>query len=301
MLDIHHLKIFLAVWQEKGFSGASKTIYLTQPTVSGHIKALEETLGTRLFDRTGKAVLPTKAGELLYPYARRIIQLVTEAEEVMGTFVKGESGQLRIGGSNIPGQYILPGLIGRFNTTKKDINIVLRVSDTAGIVEMVTSGEIELGMAGAIVDQSELTFEPCMDDQMVLILPKGHRLCNVDEVDFNDVLAEPFITREKGSGSRLTAEKALMSAGWPSFDKLNIVAEMGSTEAMRQAIKAGLGLAIISRRAVEDEIRTGIFHAVRIKGVDLRRKFYLLWRKDRTLSPLALAFRGFIISFLNQE
>jgi DNA-binding transcriptional LysR family regulator len=294
MLDIHHLRIFLAVWREKGFSGASRIIYLTQPTVSGHIKALEEALKTRLFDRTGKEVLPTKAGEVLYPYAKRILQLVVEAEEAIDTFVKGENGQLRIGGSNIPGQYILPGLIGRFRAAKKDISIVLRISDTAGIAGMVASGEIELGMAGAILDQPNLTFKPCMDDQMVLVLPKGHRLCGADEVDFSEVLSEPFITREKGSGSRLTAEKALMSAGWPCFDRLNIVAEVGSTEAMRQAIKAGLGLAIISRQAVEDDIRAGLFHAAKIKGVDLRRKFYLLWRKNRTLSPLALAFSSFI-------
>ncbi|MGQ9744811.1 MAG: LysR substrate-binding domain-containing protein [Dissulfurimicrobium sp.] len=133
--------------------------------------------------------------------------------------------------------------------------------------------EIELGMTGAILDQPNLTFKPCMDDQMVLVLPKGHRLGDADEVDFSEVLSDPFIIREKGSGSRLTAERALVSA---CFDRLNIVTEVGSTEAMRQAIKAGLGLAIISRHAVEDDIRAGLFHAARIKGVDLRRKFYLL-------------------------
>ncbi|MGQ9811954.1 MAG: LysR substrate-binding domain-containing protein [Dissulfurimicrobium sp.] len=129
--------------------------------------------------------------------------------------------------------------------------------------------EIELGMTGAILDQPNLTFKPCMDDQMVLVLPKGHRLGDADEVDFSEVLSDPFIIREKGSGSKLTAERALVSA---CFDRLNIVTEVGSTEAMRQAIK----LAIISRHAVEDDIRAGLFHAARIKGVDLRRKFYLL-------------------------
>ncbi|MGQ9498795.1 MAG: LysR substrate-binding domain-containing protein [Dissulfurimicrobium sp.] len=129
--------------------------------------------------------------------------------------------------------------------------------------------EIELGMTGAILDQPNLTFKPCMDDQMVLVLPKGHRLGDADEVDFSEVLSDPFIIREKGSGSRLTAERALVSA---CFDRLNIVTEVGSTEAMRQAIK----LAIISRHAVEDDIRAGLFHTARIKGVDLRRKFYLL-------------------------
>ncbi|MGC8735305.1 MAG: selenium metabolism-associated LysR family transcriptional regulator [Dissulfurimicrobium sp.] len=296
MLDIHQLRIFLAVWQEKGFSGASRAVYLTQPTVSGHIKALEEALNTKLFDRTGKEVLPTKAGEALYPYAKQILHLVAEAEEAMSAFVKGESGRLRIGGSNIPGQYLLPDLIGRFKTSRKDVNIVLRISDTAGIIDMVASGEIELGIAGACLERPELIFEPCMDDQMVLIVPKGHRLDGLSEIDLNDVLYEPFIVREKGSGSRLAAERALTSAGWPCFDRLNIVAEIGSTEAVRQAIKAGLGLAIISRKAVEEEIRTGIFHAASLKGVDLRRRFYLLWRKDRTLSPLALAFIDLIKS-----
>lgn len=294
MIDINQLKIFVAVWQQKGFSKASKSVYLTQPTVSGHIKSLEDALGTRLFDRSGKEVSPTKAGEALYPYARKILQMIAEAEEAMHTFLGGEKGYLRTGGSNIPGQYILPSVIGRFKKFRKGINIILRIDDTAGIAEMVASGELEIGMVGAILDRPDLVFKPCLDDQMVLIFPRGHGLDGVSMIDFRDILSEPFVTREKGSGSRLVAERALMAAGWPGFDKLNVAAEIGSTEALRQAVKAGLGLAIISKHAVEDDLRSGLLSAASIKGVDLNRKFYLVWRKNKTLSPIALSFSKFI-------
>ena len=294
MLDLNQLRIFMAVWQQKGFSKASKAIHLTQPTISGHIKSLEEALGTKLFDRLGKEVTPTKAGEILYPYARKMFYMALEAEEAIKAFLGGTKGHLRIGGSNIPGQYLLPSLIGRFKGSGKGIDIILSISDTAGIADMVSSGEIELGMVGAAIDRANLVFEPCLDDQMVLIFPKGHRLDGLREVDFKDILSWSFVVREHGSGSRLFAEKALMAAGWPGFGKLNVTAEMGSTEAIRQAVKAGLGLAIISKRAVEDDIKNGSLAAAAIKGVELKRNFYLVWRRNKTLSPVALDFKKFL-------
>ncbi|MCD6200021.1 MAG: LysR family transcriptional regulator [Deltaproteobacteria bacterium] len=296
MLDIRQLQIFLAVWENRSFSRAAHDVYLTQPTVSGHIRALEETLGVRLFDRSGKDVTPTKAGEVLYPFARQILRLNLQAEREIVMFLGQEKGSLDLGGSNIPGQYILPGVIGRFKAERPNIKVILRISDTAAIVAAVANGELELGMVGAVVQKKGLSFEPCLHDDMVLIVSPGHRLADCRQASIDDLASEPFVLREKGSGTRLATEHAMQAAGNLQFSDLQIVAEMGSTEAIRQAVKAGLGCSIISRRAVTDDLEHGLLFAPVLEGVQLSRQFYLIWHNQRTLSPLAHAFRSFLLS-----
>jgi len=295
MIEIRQFQVFLAVWENRSFSRAAQEVHLTQPTVSGHIRVLEETLGVRLFDRSGKEVIPTKAGEVLYPFARQILRLNLQAEREIAKFLGQEKGSLDLGGSNIPGQYILPGLIGRFKAERPNIRVILRISDTAAIVAAVANGELELGMVGAVVQKKGLSFEPCFDDDMVLIVPPGHRLADCRQVSLDDLASEPFVLREKGSGTRLASERALQAAGNLQLSDLQIVAEMGSTEAIRQAVRAGLGCSIVSRRAVEDDLEHGLLHAPVLEGVQLSRQFYLIWHNQRTLSPLAHAFRSFLL------
>jgi DNA-binding transcriptional LysR family regulator len=296
MIETRQLQVFLAVWENRSFSRAAHEVHLTQPTVSGHIRVLEETLGVRLFDRSGKEVIPTKAGEVLYPFARQILRLNLQAERGIAMFLGQEKGSLDLGGSNIPGQYILPGVIGRFKAARPNIKVILRISDTAAIVAAVGDGELELGMVGAVVQKKGLSFEPCFHDDMVLIVPPGHRLADCKKASIDDLASEPFVLREKGSGTRLASERALQAAGNLQLSDLQIVAEMGSTEAIRQAVKAGLGCSIVSRRAVKDDLEHGLLHAPVLEGVQLSRQFYLIWHNQRTLSPLALAFRSFLLS-----
>jgi DNA-binding transcriptional LysR family regulator len=295
MIEIRQIQVFLAVWENRSFSRAAQEVHLTQPTVSGHIRVLEEILSVRLFDRGGKEVTPTKAGEVLYPFARQILRLNLQAERGIAMFLGQEKGSLDLGGSNIPGQYILPGVIGRFKADRPNIKVILRISDTAAIVAAVANGELELGMVGAIVQKKGLSFEPCFHDDMVLIVPPGHRLADCKKASIDDLASEPFVLREKGSGTRLASERALQAAGNLQISDLQIVAEMGSTEAIRQAVRAGLGCAIVSRRAVKDDLEHGLLYTPVLEGVQLSRQFYLIWHNQRTLSPLAYAFRSFLL------
>ncbi|MGB9497023.1 MAG: selenium metabolism-associated LysR family transcriptional regulator [Dissulfuribacterales bacterium] len=295
MMEIRQLQVFLAVWENRSFSRAAHEVHLTQPTVSGHIQVLEENLGVRLFDRSGREVTPTKAGELLYPFVRQILRLNLQAEREIAKFLGQEKGSLDLGGSNIPGQYILPGLIGRFKAGRPNIRVMLRISDTAAIAAAVASGELEMGMVGAVVREKGLSFEPCFHDEMVLIVPQGHRLADCGKASIDDLASEPFVLREKGSGTRLAMERALQAAGNLQLSDLQIVAEMGSTEAIRQAVRAGLGCSIVSRLAVRDDLEHGLLHAPVLEGVQLSRKFYLIRHNQRSLSPLALAFRNFLL------
>ncbi len=293
-VDIRQLQVFMAVWETGSFSHAAQRVHLTQPTVSGHIRSLEDQVGTRLFDRNGRDVTPTKAGELLYPYARQILRLQTQATREISLFLGKEKGSLEIGGSNIPGQYILPVLVGHFKKNHPDIQLMLRIGDTASITAAVASGELELGIVGAVLQRKALSFKACFEDEMVLVVPPGHPLARKQEIPLADLKDEPFIVRERGSGTRFATECALEATGELGLHGLKIIAEMGSTEAIRQAVKAGLGCAIVSRRAVEDDLEHGLLFSPALKGVDLHRQFYLVWHHKRTLSPLAQAFMEFI-------
>lgn len=296
MMDLHRLRIFLAVYENRGFSEAARKVYLTQPTVSAHIKELEDALGAPLFDRLGREVEATELARVLFSYAKRLVDLATEAEEAVSSFVSGEKGTLRLGGSTIPGQYILPRLIGAFKKTNPHVRIVLQIGDTRSVAEQVLSGSIELGMIGAVIDQPELVHEPCFDDAIILAVPSFHGLADRQRIFISEIMGEPLVIREPGSGTRMVAEAALRKAGYSGFDAFSVVCEMGSTEAIRQAVKAGVGCGIISRRAVEEDVAKGDLAAITLEDVDLSRKFHLVTRKGRTLSPLAVRFRDFVFS-----
>ncbi len=295
MLETRHLQVFMAIWESHSFSKAADKIYLAQPTVSGHIKTLETILGTELFNRSARDVSPTKAGELFYPYARRILNLMSQAEQEMDLFTGREKGTLEIGGSNIPGEYILPPAIGQFKKGRPDIKLTLKIGDTREIVTAVGDGQLELGMVGAVIERPDIIFEACLVDDLLLVTPPDSPLAGKEQVKMAELSNCPFIMRERGSGTRKTIEKAMERAGeLQQTYNLTIIAEMGSTEAIRQAVKAGVGCSIISRLAVQKDVELGLMSASSIPQLDLKRQFYLILPKQRRISPLAEEFRQFI-------
>ena len=296
-MDIRQLQIFVAVLEAKSFSRAAKRVFLTQPTVSGHIRALEESLDLRLFDRSGKTVSPTAAGETLYPRALEILKLVDQVRDEMNVFKGGDSGFVRLGGSNIPGQYILPRLLGEFKEERPNVQVSLKIGDTASVIDMVLYREIDLGMVGGMIPNRHLSFDPCFDDELVLITHQDHELCKRDEVLPEELVNYPFIVREEGSGTRMAAERAFKEAGIGGFNGFKVIAEMGSTEAVKQAVKGGVGLAIVSRRSVEDDLAAGVISVSRVTGADLKRKFYLVWDRRRTPSPTVDALKAFLLDY----
>ncbi|MBN2332876.1 MAG: LysR family transcriptional regulator [Deltaproteobacteria bacterium] len=291
MLETRHLQVFLAICKLHSFSRAAEEVNLTQPTVSGHIRTLETLLGTQLFNRAGREITPTKAGKLLLPYARKILNLQEQAEWEMELYVGKKKGTLEIGGSNIPGEYILPLAIGIFKHDRPIIRITLKIGSTAEIIEAVGDGRLELGMVGAVLDQPDIIYQPCLVDELVLVAPPDSPLTSDQQLDVSQLTKYPFVMREPGSGTRDTIEEALLRAAGPQYSDLPVIAEMGSTEAIRQAVKAGVGYSIISRRAVSDDIAQGLIQAPELTGINLKRQFYLIFY---TLSPLAADFHQFL-------
>ncbi len=209
-------------------------------------------------------------------------------------------GRLKIGGSTIPGAYILPGLVGAFKRQYPGVSIVLKVSGTNSIIAKIGSGEIELGVVGARTTQANIAQKELIKDRMQLIVPGDHRWKNRRTVTLSALLEEPFILREKGSGTRKSIALGMDARGCGLAD-LNAVAEMGSTEAVIQAIKAGLGVSILSPIAVAEELQIGTLKALDVTDVNLTRHFYLTMHRRRTRSPLAKAFVSHLETLLNSK
>ena len=288
-MDIHRLEVFCKVLELQSFTKAAEAVCLTQPTVSEHIRALEQTVGERLVDRLGREVLPTPSGKILYRYAKDLIALRNEAVHALEKHKGALSGNLLIGASTIPGTYILPELIGSFKALYPSIHTTLRIAGSADVVERVLEGRLEIGLIGARWDDRRIAMEEIFSDELVLAVYAQHPWSQRTSVNAEELAGEPFILRERGSGTRIVMSQAFEKAGVPP-SRLNVVAEMGSTEAIRQGIKARIGISILSSRAVSEDIAHGLLASLPVKGLRLERPFYLVQRKNRQLSPLCTAF-----------
>ena len=293
LIDIRRLEIFCRVVEQQSFTKAAEATLLAQPTVSEHIRLLEESLGEKLLDRLGRQVLPTPAGDILYRYARRMLRLRDEAVQALAEFRGKLSGHLTIGASTIPGAYLLPPLIHRFKEEHPEIRLTLRIAGSGRIRQDLAQGELELAIIGDQSRHPELTAREIFADELILAAPPGHPLTRQESVAPADLCRHPFLLREEGSGTRDVMTRALGEAGFDPA-RLNVVAEMGSSDAIRQGIKAGLGLSILSNLAVEEDLKNGALVRIPLTGVPMTRPFYLVQRKNRQLTPLAQTFLDFL-------
>lgn len=292
-MDLWQLNVFCKVIELKSFSKAGEIVHLSQPTVSSHIKDLETHFGTRLVDRLVRQTVPTKSGELLYEYARRLLALRDETESAMADFLGKVKGRLSLGGSTIPGAYLLPQIIGDFSSRYPEVRVALIVGDTSEMLSKLLSGQVEMAVVGAKSDDLRLIQKELLKDELRLVVPSDHPWADLQQISLSDLKTAPFIIRESGSGTLKSLEQRLRKQNC-SITDFNVTAEMGSTEAVRQGIKNKVGISILSAIAVADDERSGVLKTLSIEGLDLTRSFYLTTRKQRTLSPLCRAFVEFL-------
>ena len=282
-MDIHQLKVFASVFKNKSFSKASEELFLTQPTVSDHIKSLEEELNCRLFDRLGRTIIPTKEAEVLYIHAMEIIEKVGNIKGAIGQVRKEITGEIIIGASTIPGTYLLPSIMSAFQKKYPSVSFQILISDSKGIVEKVSGHELLIGIVGAKLANSRITYAPFLEDELIAV--SSHGLIKNRQLTLKELIKLPFVLREEGSGTRRETEKILESRGI-SLEDIKIAGIFGSTDAIKQAVKAGLGVSILSGLSVKDEIKHEVLQELKVTDIYMKRKFYIVTHKKRSL-PLS--------------
>ncbi len=243
-MEDHKLRVFCTVAETKSFSKASEIIHLTQPAVSLQIQALEELYETKLFDRSASTVSLTRSGEILYRYAKDILALYAAAEKNIGEITGLVKGSISVGASTTIGNYLLPSVIADFRKTHPKIKIHLFVGNTKRIVELLNSGNIDFGIVEGDVARQKLIVEKFLTDELVVIVPASHPMTKKKEASIYDVVKEPFVLREEGSGTRQILEKYLNKHGISSHDmKASLM--LGSTVAIKEAVESGIGISIV--------------------------------------------------------
>ncbi|HXX81039.1 MAG TPA: selenium metabolism-associated LysR family transcriptional regulator [Thermodesulfovibrionales bacterium] len=287
-MDIHHLRIFASVFRHKSFSKASEELFLTQPTVSDHIKTLEEELSCRLFDRLGRSIVPTKEADALYTHAVEIIEKADVLKEVIGEVRKEVAGELVIGASTIPGTYLMPSIIAAFRKAHPSTSFQIIVSDSRDIVGRILRHEFLIGIVGAKLTNHQIHYISFMEDEMIAVAAPS--LMKDGVITLQDLTRIPMVMREEGSGTRREVEKILENKG-VAPEEIKIAGIFGSTDAVKQAVKAGLGISIVSKFSVTDELRCKVLKEIGLKDVLMRRNFYIITHKKRTLP---LVYRAFL-------
>jgi DNA-binding transcriptional LysR family regulator len=293
-MDLHHLRIFVSVFKHRSFSKASRELSLTQPTVSDHIQNLEHDLNCRLFDRLGRTILPTKEAEVLNRYARELIEKAEALGEVIGNLKKEIEGELILGASNIPGTYLMPSLVASFGKKYPSVSVQVSISDSRGIVEKVIGQELLMGIVGAEIPHAQASYATLMEDELIVVAPPS--MVTKTKMSLQDLLLYPVVSREKGSGTLRETERILESMGLP-VDSLRVAGVFGSTEAVKQAVKAGFGVSILSKMSVAEDLRHNTLREVKIRGVLMKREILLVTHKKRTLP---LAYRVFFEHVLSE-
>lgn len=277
------------------FSKAAEEFFLAQASVSERVATLESLVGTKLLDRLGRQVVPTKAGELLYKHAQMLMDMKRNASLEMQAFLGKKKGGVQMGGSTIPGEYILPVLLKDFHQKYPSIIVSLAISDSAEIQKQVLNGKLELGITGSKNPHKSLLHNDLWQDELVLAVPATHRFAEKEEISLTEIANEPFIARQVGSGTLKIFNDYLRKARFKGFEQLNRVAYFGSSMAVKEGIKAGLGISILSYRAFCSEIAAGTLKALKIQGLSMERRFYLVRDRRRTLSPLCQTLVDFLL------
>jgi DNA-binding transcriptional LysR family regulator len=287
-MTIRNLEIFVKVADLGSMTAASEALYITQPTVSQAIAELEGHYGTKLFDRLAKKLYITESGKQLLGYARHIIALHGEMELAMKDPEK--SGMLKVGASLTIGAELLPRLVSGFHAGHKELKIHAVIRNTADIESLILRNEVDFALVEGVVHSQSIISEEFMDDELALVCGRSHPLYGKQRVSLEELLRCDFAVREQGSGTRELFESAMVSrnAAW------NISWECSGSDGIKSAAAGGIGIGVISRRLVEKELAAGDLCALKVPGLDLRRKFSIAYHKNKYITDTMKEFFGLV-------
>jgi LysR family transcriptional regulator, transcriptional activator of the cysJI operon len=272
-----HLHVFVTVTERGNFSRAAEELHMTQPAVSQYIQSLENTMGTKLLERSSKFVRLNKAGEIVYHHAKEILGLYTKMHSLVDDLTNNTSGPLSIGASYTFGEYVLPHIIAKMQKEYPLINPAITIGNTKEIAKLVRAHQLEVGIVEGQFKDKHLTIEPFEVDSMYVVASPKHRLAEqTGEINLSELKEETWIVREKGSGTREASEEM--------FKQYRIspkrILEFGSTQLIKESIEAGIGLSLLSDWVVQREVLTGSLSVIKIKGLSVTRNFSIVLRSS---------------------
>ncbi|HOG62402.1 MAG TPA: selenium metabolism-associated LysR family transcriptional regulator [Sedimentibacter sp.] len=293
-MEFNQLESFISVVKNNSFSLAAKELYTTQPTVSNNIKNLEKELNTTLLDRTSKIITLTDSGKLFYKYAVELINIRDKAKFSISEHDCRVEGEIEICASSIPEEYILPYIIKDFLKIYPKVSFSITHKNSKDVIDNILGGKLNYGIVGAKYYSELLEYIDFYEDELIFCAPYNKYPSVKNEyLDINTLLSEKFILRKTGSGTRRLIEQRLSEKGI-DIDSLNIISFIDSNEMIKKMIELGLGVSFISKIAVKNEIDLKLVKAFRIEDLNLKRSFYFVHNKNRTLSPLVEAFKDFL-------
>lgn len=287
------LETFCKLAENRSFSNTADELCLTQPSISNQISQLEKELGITLVNRTTKKVDLTKAGEVVYFHAIKVLKEVNSLKDFVNEFKGLNVGEIVVGASTLPGEYILPKIFYQYNLKYPSVGLNVLINDTFKIINNVREGLVELGIVGSLANNTnDLDFYEFIEDEIIFI---GNSEISIS--DINMLRKIPIITREKGSGTIFTVKECLVSMDF-DYESIKFIARVGSLNAVKEMVKSGLGYSFVSAFAVKDELKAGIVKKIDIKGVTpIKRKFYIIISKFFSLSPAAEKLKDFLLNF----
>lgn len=296
-LNLHQLATFQVVAKHCSFVRAAEELHFSQPAVSAQIRHLETSLGVKLFDQIGRRTHLTQAGEELYLYSQKIFSLIDETLDNMEALRSPHYGRLSVGADTTVGTYVIPGLLGKFHQIYPQVEISLEVLNRASLVDALASNRVDMAIMGKVPSDMPVEIEPFAFNELVLVAAPTHRLAGLERVPIEELAREHFLLREPGSGTRAALENAFQEAGV----SLQISMQVGNNSAIKQGVAAGLGIALISRVALDMELETGRLVILNVEGFPVVRQWRLVHVKDKHLSATAKAFKSFLIQHADRR
>lgn len=294
-MELKQLEAFTAVVDCKSFSKAARQLYLTQPTISAHIAALEKELDTRLIVRTTKRLNITTQGYQLYDYAMAMLKI---RSRILSEFTGSHKKIIELGASTIPSAYILPEVLSAFGQINPDIYFHSKLSDSMGVIEQVQNGSLDFGLVGTAINEPDLIFLPFLEDELVMVTPVTPHYLQLEKekADFTRLLSEPFILREKGSGTKKEIDKYLERKKIP-INTLHVVARMNDLEAVKKSIIGGLGISILSAKSIQELKNSRQVIIFPLDRPAPKRQLYIVYKRENNLMPHIRQFIQFVRNY----
>jgi DNA-binding transcriptional LysR family regulator len=296
-LNLHQLRIFYIVAKHLSFSMAAEELFMTQPAVSQQVKSLERRLNMKLFERTGHKLFLTEAGEAILENALVILTAQEEIERVIAELQGLSRGRFVLGANTTGGMYIVPSIVRAFREVHPEAELTLHVESTNRICERVMQNMVDIAIVTGPLQDRRFVVRDLCQDQLLLIISPSHPFASRASVSLADVASEPFILPEPGSRTRLLVEQAFTERGL----KLRVTMQLAGTEAVKKAAEANLGVAMVSRHAIQRELSLDVLKAVTIDGLTIYRPIHMLYRKGKHFSPLAREFLTFAMEYASRD